>query len=270
MRQTRGLRSTPKVFNSNYRPPKQFNWQAVRSLLPALWVVIIVTGFMLLTRLPLFRIADIQITGTDKPNIVATINELKGQSIFSRNVGNVERTLPNQDFSIKSIKCNRGLPSTLKCQVALRTPAMVWKTNNEQYLLDADGVVYTKVDPSSSADTTNLTLVEDKRNLQVTMGETIVNQDILSSMTKARELFSAKGYNVGSLAVDEAFYQFTLNLTGANEGVAFAPITPLPVLMSSAYSIESQVSAAQELLNTKAGTIKQQIDLRVQGYAYIK
>lgn len=78
----RGLRSTPKVFNASYQPPKaSFNWQVARSLLPAVWLILIVAAFVLIPRLPVFRISDVQVSGTDDTDIVAALNQLKGQPL---------------------------------------------------------------------------------------------------------------------------------------------------------------------------------------------
>lgn len=267
----KGLRSTPKIFNASYQTPKkQINWQIARVFLPGFWLAIIIALFILIPRLPVFRIANVQITGTTDKDIILTLNQLKGQSIFTHNLQKVETELTNNFFSLKGVECRRGIPNTLRCQITLREPGMIWKTGADQYLVDKQGVVYSKIITLTDADKQNLIYIEDKRNVEARLGELIVNHEILDTMTQAVTLFKDRGYQIGSLAVDESFYQFTVNLTSAKENEPFPSVSPLPVIMTTSYAIKSQVAAVAEILKTKSPEIKNQIDLRVQGYAYYK
>ena len=208
--------------------------------------------------------------GTEDTNIVSALYQLKGQSIFSHAVQRVQSEMTNNFYILKKVTCRRGIPNTLRCQVALRDPGMVWKSGENQFLVDTQGVVYSKIITLTDEDRQSLIYVEDKRNVGVQLGEMIANHEIIETMITANKLFKEKGYQIGSLSIDESFYQFTLNLTGADDGKAFPTVKPLPVILTTSYSIDSQIAAATQLLDTKSSEIKAQIDLRVQGYAYYK
>lgn len=264
------MRSTPKVFNASFKPPKTYNWSGLRQWLPVLWIALFFIGLTLIARLPVFRISNIIVEGTGEKDIIATIEELSGQSIFSRNVSRLQERLPAQYYSIAQATCRRGIPSTLRCEVTLRQPGMIWKTADEQFLVDNQGVVYSKVISTIGADQRVLMTVEDGRGLKVELGDKIATSEILTSMNEALTAFNTQGYTTGSVLIDDAYYQFRVNLISRSDGGPFPTFSPLPVLMTSSYPITSQVNATVEILKTKSSAITQYLDLRVPGYAYFK
>lgn len=260
-------RRTPKVFHSNYRAPKPINWQLYRSLKPVLWLLVISAVIYFIGRLPVFRVEVVQVEGTDNQTIIDQLSTSKGQPIFSKAVRrNVDRLIA-ENLQIDELNCRRGIPDTLRCQVSLRVPAIVWRHGGKDWLVDQNGFVYGEKPVGQPIPVA----IEDRGPTAVTLGTTVASSEIVSLYQKIHQQLTAKGLVVSNIFISESLYQVGVTLTSStNPELPFAAKSPISVLMVTSYPVESQVATLVELLKTKQDQITERVDLRVPGYAYTK
>lgn len=265
----RSARRTPKVFNSSYRPkqPKTRDWQKYRALLPLGYVV--VSGLVLwsIFRLPAFQIKNVIIDG-DKPAAVQeSLEGLKGTLIFSSHIETVRQKLLHDHLEVEDIVCRRGLPNTLRCQITLSQPVLVWKKGDAQYLVDQNGLLY--ANKSDSA--TNFPVVEDRSPIPATIGQVVASPQAVNNIQHLATALSSKGYQTQEFFITETLYQIGAVLTGVTPtGTPFPAKQPINVLFITTYSLDDQVKALSSIFKNNANQINEYVDLRVAGYAYYK
>lgn len=261
------LRATPKVFNSNYRPPKEKKSVNLKPYLFILLLLGLAVGVNLVTRLPFFNVSTIIINQTGQSDVVNEIESLRGKSIFSREVSSISNQILSDYFVVETINCRRGLPSTLRCDIEFRKPALIWQVGEVgKFLVDNSGVVYAEIKSISEEEQRALPTLVDNRNIKVELGQTVASRDLLKRYLESIATLNNQGFPTGSIRIDETFYYFYLELLPDVEKNISKPIT---LKLATIYSIEEQVAKITAILE-KNQVVDQYIDVRVPGYAYAK
>lgn len=260
------LRSTPKVFSSNYQPPASPAKGRYRSLKPLLWLAVIVGLIILVSRLPVFTITHVIVQGTDNPVIVTALEDFKGRSIFSQFIGLTVNEVRAKNIEIELLVCNRGIPDTIRCQVTMRQPALVWRHNNQGWLVDGKGFVF-----AADTGSQGLVIIEDRGPTAVNIGQTVTSQELVAAYQSLLNGLTTEGYGVTTAYVTESLYQISVIVTGnTTPELAWTPPQPITVLFVTTYSLEAERQALRQIIIDKKATITERIDLRVPGYAYTK
>ena len=253
---------TPKVFFSSYKPkqpttknPGQFNKLII--------VGLIIIGGYFLTRLPIFQIKNININIVDNTEVVSELNELLGQSILSSRVASKIREIESNHVELISLRCDKGIPDTLRCIAIQRIPTFAWSTNGIRYLIDEKGFAY-KV-----ADKEKVIVIEDRANITVNLGEQLMSEEIVLIYKDIETYLVEDGY-----VIDEFFIKGSALhpgvVTGSRQGGKPFPPQAVEVEFSASYPISVQIKLLSQTIETKAGLIKEKIDLRTPGYIYYK
>lgn len=260
---------TPKVFNASFTPPKQkkqIDWSSYKSLLPLCLVLCLFIAIWLIGRLPVFSIKTIDIVGTDNQAVTAQLNDLKGKSIFSNQIGKTKKDILKNDYSIAEIDCKRGLPSYLKCTVSVREPSFIWRTNGQDYLADENSYLFGK-----TTATEGLIIVEDRSNVPVDIGSRVLNRTLAVIYLDVYRQLTAAGYAVSELYVTDTIYQLgAVIISNSNADINYPSGKTLEVRISISSPVNAQVASLGEIIKAKGAAISSYVDLRVPGYAYIK
>jgi hypothetical protein len=141
--------------------PVRWLW---RALLLVMLLAALIAGAMFLLNTAYFRIQHLRIEGSANPQILAEIQalHLEGENIFLANTRQDEasiRALP----AVSSANVSRSLPDTLVIQVVERQPVLIWQMGNQQFSVDASGVLITQVQEPQS-----LPVVTDEHQLDAT------------------------------------------------------------------------------------------------------
>lgn len=257
-------RSTPKVFNANYRPPRKFDWSSYVSLRAPLIVVAVIAGIILVSRLPFFQIKTVEVTGTTDTSIIDEINTLTGRSIFSHTISTQITTIKAKDVAISDIRCSRGIPATLKCSVVLRQPVAVWRSGGNGYIVDRSGAAY-----KTLTDEANILVIDDRMNTIVTIGTNVMSEDLLATYQQVSDTMKTYGFIVKNLFVTESLYQFGAVVSGrTTPDQPYIAAGDLTVLLTVNYPIEAQIKTLRQTLQDRSASIKERVDLRVPGYLY--
>ncbi len=259
-------RRTPKVFNSQYQPPKKFDWSAYQRLKPLLVLLVVVIAFYLVGRLPIFHIKEVTLSGDTSEAVVNELDALKGKSLFSRFVIETTERLEAANPSVKDLSCSRGIPSTLRCQLSLRQASIGWKKDGVIYLVDQSGYAF-----KEQGDTAVPLIVEDKGAQPVKAGQVVASREVVDVYLSLIKQLQERGYQLGTFSIAESLYQVNVAVTGnTSADWQWTPATPITLLMVTNYPLSAQIDAATQLLKTKSSAISERVDVRVPGYAYTR
>jgi len=113
--------------------------------------------------------------------------------------------------SVDSVDVHRTWYNALGVDIVERTPKAVWQLENDnsvRYILDRNGVVMSQV-TASSGNLANLLLVRDRVALQPTVGEPLVELQVIQYADKITDEGLFPGYQITSVTVDDSPREFT-------------------------------------------------------------
>ncbi len=260
-------RRTPKVFYSSYSQTQRSisggSTMSPGQFRQLLIVAIIIIGGYFLTRLPVFQIKTVTITGTDDPALIGELNSLVGYSILSASVTQKVQEVSQAHPELEKLDCIKGIPDTLRCVAELRQALLGWRTNGQTYLLDQHGVAYQQT--TSPA----VLVVEDRKNVVVALGDRPISSEVLDVYRVLQSGLTANGYVVDKFFVNTSVLHAGVVVSSRAVGLPF-PANPIELEFSLSYPVSIQISTLNKLLESKSGQIGLRVDLRTPGYLYYK
>ncbi len=225
------------------------------------WVVVIFSLSVLLWWFfasQVFIVKDIIYEGEPSEPIVEKIETLRGKNILLLKIDELIAGWQGELPIIKSLVIYRGLPDTLRVNVEERDKAIVWQSKEEYYFIDTSGVAYERAEGGKKE--SYLPIVDDS-NINVELGNRIVSSDFVTTVQKIIDELPAKINNesIEEIHVGESTFSIAV-LTSSNITIKF-DITQ---------SVNAQLEAVRYVYSEKRGDVKQYIDVRVLGKAYIK
>jgi len=251
----RANRASPKLFTASYKPPRPRTRWSWRPVILAGGVIIMI---WLLGRLPVFRIASVELKGSDDPSLRESLGSLVGESVFSRRINETENRLLQSNDHLKTLNCQVGLPSSLRCLVTLRQPVIIWQRQGSRFLLDNQGNAFGLAENIDDM----LMVIEDPAPLSLAVGAAVASSELVSQYLKLDELLKQHRFQPTRYIVGESLYQLgsTLNF---NEKT-------ITVLFSLTWPLDFQLRTLLAFREGEASLVSERIDLRVPGYVYFK
>jgi cell division protein FtsQ len=113
-----------------------------RRLLVLLLVASLIGGCLALYFTPVFRVQKVEVSGvqTLDAHSLAELADLKGSSMFTAPLNDAQERLAALPM-VKSVRAERHWPHTIRLVVEERQPWTYWYTQDDEYVVDADGVV---------------------------------------------------------------------------------------------------------------------------------
>lgn len=256
---TRG--KTPKVFFSSYRPPKP-PVQSSGQFRQLLIVAVIIVGGYLFARLPIFQIDTIVVEGTDNPEIIARLEELKGSSILSSAIAGKVAEMLQEQSEVLILDCNKGIPDTVRCHVTEREAMFGWQSGGKSFLVDETGTAY-----KEAALPTGVVPIEDRANLPVELGSTVMSEELVGIYQSISGGLAEKGVILDRFFIRSSPLHPGAVITGRSNGLPF-PAKAIEAEFSVNYPVAYQLQLLTSLLDTKSANIASRIDLRTPGYLY--
>ncbi|GAF93711.1 unnamed protein product, partial [marine sediment metagenome] len=123
-----------------------------RRLLVLLLVTGLIAGGLALYFTPVFRVQEVQVTGAQTLDAysLAELADLKDASMFTVPLDDAQERLAALPM-VKSVKAERRWPHTVRLIVEERQPWSYWYTEEDEYIVDADGVVLEGAMPAPDA-----------------------------------------------------------------------------------------------------------------------
>ncbi len=259
------LQRTPKVFSSSYQVPNNSSGGFVLRFGPLAKLLVTLLALFLLSRLPVFRIKSVSVTGDTNDRLTENLAKLDGTTIFSSKIKRLSDQLINDDKSLATVSCRKGLPNSLTCNITRRQPALIWQSRDKLFLVDANGLLYQERTDDSFK---GLTLV-DQASQPVTIGLQVVSSEVISQIQKLNDLLTKSKIDVSRYYINDSVYQ--IGATVNSFMVDGQPVTKnINILFVTTQPLEAQIKSLIALLNQKGKSINSQVDLRIPGYVYFK
>lgn len=246
----------PKIYPAAPLEKPSFSFDINDLSLPLLIVALgLLFWFVFLS--PFFKVKYIFVEGEISRDVTEILKNLKGKNIFLLRVSKFEKNLEKQEPRVKGLHLVKGIPDTLRLKLEERSQVLAWQTQGEVYLLDKEGVVFSKPNLEEAQ---NLLPVVDRRNLPVNLGQKVVASYFVEFTRRLLEEVPFRtSQKIKSLAVDET--TFTLEATLDSKIKAIFDINT---------SLDNQVSALAQVLQNQGGDIKEYADVRVEGKVFYK
>ena len=123
-----------------------------RRLLALLLLAGLIGGGLALYFSSVLRVQEVQVTGaqTLDTSSLAELADLKGTSMFTVPLDDAQKRLAALPM-VKSVKAERHWPHTVRLVVEERQPWAYWYTQDNEYVVDAEGVVLEGAMPAPDA-----------------------------------------------------------------------------------------------------------------------
>lgn len=251
------------MFYSSYNPKKSQS-EDKNKLKRIFIVVLIVVGGYFFTRLPVFQIKNIDTAKVKSAVVIEELNELIGKSILSAGVANKVFEIQNTHIELIELRCDKGIPDTLKCRSEEREPAFIWQTGEKKFLIDSNGLIY-----MNGEGILGVITIEDRANIEIDLGDNVISEEmvlIYKNIITSLEKFS---FVVDNFYVKTSPLHPGVVISARKDDKLFSP-NKIEVEFSASYPVDTQAKLLSQLMETKAGLIKERVDLRTPGYIYYK
>lgn len=206
-----------------------------------------------------FTIRTVVIEGSVNGAIRSSLEQLKGTNLIVLSTGQLERSLPTGQSSLKLLHLVKGFPDTLRVNVSVRSPVLGWQSGDQRVLIDGDGVAFTLEDSVSNS-AAELPNVVDRRAQPVTLGTVIVPRAFVRFVAELNPAVAARtGRTVQELSIDETTRAIDVRID-----------VPLTIRFSTSRSVTTQLDALSAVLDRYRDQIHESVDLRVEGRVFYK
>lgn len=219
---------------------------------------------------PAFAIKTVEIRGLDplsNKEMELRIHDYLGQShvLFFYNTNRflfsekkfqefISKTFAFDQLDLKLKK------QTLQLTIKERTSDVIWKTGEESYLADLQGVITQKIDSQSPVRT--LPILTDRNNKPVTIGDHVLSEDQIKHIIAFESILSNQGYGFREAQID----------LQAGKWMGIVTLQGYVILFDPDADLQAQFERLKAVLHD---TIKdtsqlQYIDLRFGDHVYYK
>jgi cell division septal protein FtsQ len=181
----------------------------------------------------------------------------KGTNILFINSTKLRNQILEENPQIQDVQVIRGIPDAVKIIVLEHENKIVWQTGGIKYLVSTQGVVTKKIE---EGETYTNPLVSDSKNLPVVLGTSIVSPNFIAFVTNINDKFF-EITNIKPTYFEIPQTTFDLYLyTEAGFYVKF----------NTMRSSSKQLENLKKVLVEKRDSVKEYVDLRIDGWAYYK
>lgn len=250
----------PKIYNVT--PRRESNFEISPKLIK-LVVLLILVGLLIwfLFYSSVFKIKTVDVNGTLNPEVKTEIDNFYGRNILSFRVGKIQNDLAKKQTSIKTLEINRGLPDTLKVQVNVRIPAIGWKTQDKNYYIDDEGVVFELAQGQTiDQNGEKIIVIEDTKNFAINPGEQLVTPAFVNFVkTMIKNVKDNQNIQVTVARIIETTFQIEAD---TDQG--------FKIILSTDGNLDNQLKALTAVIKDKRQDIHEYVDLRIEGRVYYK
>lgn len=250
--------TTPEI-----KAERQSPWWSLRTLWIGVSLLAVLLLWLWLNFSPFWQIQTIIQPSGLSPELVTELERFQGTNLLKLPTATLEAKLLTLDSSLASVRLSKGLPRTLKLDIELRQPALIWRSGQTLYTLDRTGLAY-RAAPALIEDQLALAtelpaiLVSDRRNLPVNLGQATVRSGFITFVNQLKSELSSRGIEVKAVEIDETTFSIVV-LTNQ----------PYRLLFDTTRPLSAQLTTLGKILETRP-EIKEYLDLRVRGWVYYR
>jgi len=248
----------PSVFGGKEKKPKRelsFPKINVRLLI---YIVLLLAALYYVFLSGKFVIKDVIVEGNKNvPSDKIAQYVHKGSNIFFINSSSLRKQILLENPEIADVQIMRGIPDAVKIVVLEHENRVIWQTGGVKYLISTQGEVTKKIE---EGETYQYPLVNDSKNLPVTLGQDIVSPNFIAFIININDkFFEATNIKPTYFEVPQTTFDVYL-YTEAGFYVKF----------NSMRSSAKQLDNLKKVLVEKRADVHEYVDLRIDGWAYYK
>lgn len=258
---SRGQYKNPGIYERTpeHRPPRMSNltlkFWAVLASIGAL-VALIWLFFFSHT----FAIEEVTIVGSVTPDVRATIHTIYGRNLLRYSATDLRTQLAASQSSVRELEIFKGLPDTLRIDIALRDPVAVWERDGTTYFLDATGVLFDLNPDVADSVAASLVRIRDTQLQPVTPGAQLVGESFVAFVIQLADSFPSKfPLKIERIELAETTFEVTV-VTDAGWRAQ----------LDTTRQLEPQLAALQKIFERFHDQITEYVDLRIPERAYFK
>ncbi len=254
VRRNPALYSSPRITQKR----REYNFKPIFSLLKIILPILILIYFTFYSKY--FSLKSIEVSGNKKVKTEDIVKYLKlGENIFLLKTEEIEPVILKNIPEVSQIKVYKGIPNAIKIVVTENEPQLLWSSSGTNYLLNSNGIAY-KQAISSEVEYANLPVVIDEKNMPVLIGDKIVSNNFLLFIKNIDEnMYTKTNLEPETYSVNETTIDINVK-TKEN----------LIIKFDSLRSYDQQLDNLKIVLMEKRSELHEYIDLRINGWVYIK
>lgn len=253
----------PKLYLGNKKEKKTINFVKYFSIFSAKQVFFLLSFLVFLWWIffsASFSVRDIIVEGNSLISSERIISEVpKNKNIFLINSVRIEKNLKKKIPEINAIQVYRGLPDALKIVISEYDQSLLWKTGDTYYLIDSDGRGYKNIGADVSP-FASLPVVEDLKAMRFDTGQKILSDSFVAFVNNINSgLAEQTNLHPNRYSVAETTFDINCYTT---EGIY--------IKFDTSRSSKKQLEDLKKIMLERRTSIKEYVDLRVDGWAYYK
>ena len=205
-----------------------------------------------------FIIKEVMVEGNNLiPSETISAYAHKGSNILLINTVSLRKQILFENPQIKDIQIIRGIPDAIKIVVLEHENKIIWQSGGMKYLVSSQGKITKKIEEGESF---SFPIVSDSKNLPINLGDSIVSANFIAFI----------------LSINEKFFEITnikptyFEVPQTTFDVYLYTEAGFYVKFNSMRSSTKQLENLKKVLVEKRESIKEYVDLRVDGWAYYK
>ncbi|MBI2588379.1 FtsQ-type POTRA domain-containing protein [Candidatus Berkelbacteria bacterium] len=250
----KNFKRNPRIYltNTAEKEPVSINWRLVFAFL-GLGFFVFLLWFLFYSRF--FTITKLEVKGNANEDVWQILETYKGKNIWRFPASRERLRLTKLKPEVKQVLIFRGLPHTLKIEILEREPVLIWKTGDKNYFMDKEGVVFRPVE-----NTEGYPVVFDTKNVPAELSQGYASALFVDFVSRLWTDFEKEtGLKADHFEVAETTFQLTLQ---SKEG--------FKVFFETIRDFKPQLEGLKNVLAEHRDKVKEYVDLRVEGRAYIK
>ena len=207
-----------------------------------------------------FKIKDVRVEGCEvsMPEDISKSVARNGNILLSKNKV-IEKNILSQFPEVKEVQIYKGLPDAIKVVILEYDKSVVWKTQDKFYLVSSQGTVYKDVTEHIS-DYATLPQVVDKKNIPVVARQKILSPNFIAFVSNVYKSFeSYTNMQPDYFWVDETTVDIYLQTKNS-----------IYIKFDSLRASKKQLENVKSVLVAKKSEVVEYVDVRIDGWAYIK
>ena len=249
-----GLKFRKVVFSTEKRVEDRFKFpKAILSYSIYLLSFTAVIYFVFISGI--FKIENISVENVKSAEIEDYVNmTLRGKNILLMLPGRYLRELAEEFPVLEEARIVRGLPSTVRVTVDEREQKFVWCNKSDCYEVDNNGYVFEKTN-----DTKKAIVLRDLNNVKVNQLEQVASKKFIKFFIVALDKIKETGVVVSEAQIEQTTFK-----------VDFVTKDGWKIIMDTGGSLENQIYSLKQVIETNKSDIKEYVDVRVEGVAFVK
>lgn len=265
------MKKNPKILTTNYNKKnnssKKFSLP-YRLIIKLLFLLIIVSGliyFFLYSSF--FKISNVIIDGSEliegeevEQAVFFYIEDNK--NIWSFDSQGLENEIKKSFSLAQRVKVQKGVPDTIRVKIEERSPALIWLSGNEKYLIDDFGFVFSNLadyQEKKELLTSKLVAVKDRNNLPVSVNQRLVSKNWVEFINEI-DVSLIDQFNLPAKRYYITETAFDLYVITSKGNLIFDVNRPA----------EDQLAALKTALDSIDRKKFNYLDLRINGWVYYK